>query len=160
MSLKHPTIWRFTHRNASGLIVWQQDWTENALADEGEQDILEGFFRGGTIPSNFYIGLINDATIAETDTLATMVGEPSANGYARQLTTFGATALDSGDYQTTSTQETFTASGGSIGPVDHAILTDVASGTAGSLIAYVPLSQSRTLADGDSLNVDITIKLA
>lgn len=160
MSLKSPTKWRFTHTNAKGEVLWRSDWMDNALANEGEQDILEGFFRAGTIPTNFYIGLINDSTIAETDTLATMVGEPSGNGYARQLTTFGATSLQGGDYETTSTQETFTASGGTIGPVDYAILTDVSTGTAGSLIAYVALSTPRTLADGDSLNVDLTISLA
>lgn len=160
MSAKHPTAWKFTHRNAEGEILWESDWQENALTDEGEQAILEAFFRGGSVPTNFYIGLVNDSGIAETDTLATMAGEPSSNGYARQLTTFAAAALDSGDYQTVSDTETITASGGSIGPVDHAILTDVSSGTAGDLIAYVPLSTTRTLTDGDSLDVSVTVKLA
>lgn len=160
MSIKHPTLWKFQHVDRDGNVLWEQDWTENALANEGEQDILEGFFRGGSIPTNFYIGLINDSGIAETDTLATMTSEPSGNGYSRQVTTFAATALNGGDYETDSDQETFTASGGNIGPVDHAILTDVASGTAGSLLAYVPLSTSRTLTDGDSLNVTVTVSLA
>lgn len=156
----HPTVWKFQHVDRDGNVKWESDWVENALTDEGEEDILEAYFRGGSAPTNFYIGLINDSGIAETDTLATMAGEPSGNGYARQLTTFGASAPDSGDYQTTATQETFTASGGSIGPVDHAIVTNVSSGTAGLLIAYVPLSTSRTMADGDSLLATVSIKLS
>lgn len=159
-TVKHPTLWKFEHVSPEGDILWKQGWTENALANEGEQYMLETSFRNGTNHTTFYIGLINDATIAETDTLATMAGEPSGNGYARILTTFAAATLVSGDYETDSDQETFTASGGSIGPVDHAFLTEVASGTAGDFLAYVPLSTSRTMADGESLNVTVTISLA
>lgn len=158
--VKHPTLWKFEHVSPEGDVLWDQDWTENALANEGEQYMLETSFRGGTAHSNFYIGLINDSGIAETDTLATMAGEPSGNGYSRQVTTFAATALNGGDYETDSDQETFTASGGTIGPVDHAILTEAASGTSGDLLAYVPLSTARTLTDGDSLNVTVTVSLA
>lgn len=183
---RSPTHWQFRHRRA-GRIIWaseigdvdvaihsrefaelvgDQPWTPNALADEGEADILNVYFLNTSAPTNFYVGLINDATIAETDTLATMVGEPSGNGYARQLIERSATgwptgpALDAGDMQITSSTETITAAGGTIGPVDNAILTDVASGTAGDLIAYVALTASRTLQDGDSLDVSFDVKLA
>jgi hypothetical protein len=158
-SVKHPTLWKFEHVSPEGDILWSQGWTPNALANEGEQYVLETAFRGGTAHANFYIGLINDAGIAETDTLATMAGEPSGNGYARSLCTFGATSLVGGDYETDSTQETFTSSG-TIGPVDHAFLTDASSGTTGDFLAYVPLSTPRTMASGESLNVTVTISLA
>jgi hypothetical protein len=159
-AIKHPTAYRFRHiRN--GEVIWEQDWTNNALTDAGEQDILAVYFtRSKSAATNLYIGLINDSGIAETDTLSTMAGEPSGNGYARQLVTFGTPALDAGDYQAVSTVETFTASGGTIGPVTHAILTDVSSGTSGVLIIYVPLSATRTLLNGDSLEVDITAKVS
>lgn len=153
----HPTVWKFSHFRR-GELLWESDWQENFLTDEGEQDMLEVYFRAGSAPTNFYMGLINDSGIAETDTLATMAGEPSGSGYSRQLTTFGATALNSGDYQTVGTQETFTASGGTIGPVDHAFITDVASGTAGQLLVVSPLAATRTLLDGDSLLATVTLK--
>lgn len=153
-----PTRWRFTHKNKDGDILWQSDWQSNFLTDEGEEHILNCYFsQSGTVPAAFYIGLIDDSTIAETDTLATMVGEPSGNGYARQATTFSDASFVGGDYEAPSTTETFTASGGSIGPVDHAIITDASSGTGGLLIIVSPLSQSRTLSDGDSLEVDVDV---
>jgi len=39
-------------------------------------------------------------------------------------------------------------------------LTDVSTGTVGELIAYVALSASRTLQDGDSLQTSFDIKAA
>ena len=181
----HPTEWRFSHRTADGQVLWlsgigdvdmevgsaehlaalaEQPWTPNALADEGEQDMLSVYFRAGTAPTNFYIGLVNDTPV-ETDTVATLTGEPSGNGYARQLVERNSTgwptlALDSGDYRVVSGEETFTASGGSIGPVTYSFLTTTSSGTAGLLIAYAALSASRTLAAGETLGVTARVKLA
>lgn len=186
--LPSPTRWKFNQRDAAGNLLWasgigeleverddplllrilrEQAWIPNALTDEGEAEILNVYFLNASAPAGgFYVGLINDAGIAETDTLATMVGEASGNGYARQLIERSATgfptgpALDAGDMKITSSTETFTASGGTIGPVDNAILTDVSTGTVGELIAYVALSASRTLQDGDSLQTSFDIKAA
>ncbi len=141
-------------------------WTETAknnLADGGEQMFLDVTLRAGTAPTNYYIALYND-TIVDTDTLSTVTGEPSTNGYARQLVERSATgwptlALDSGDYQATSSTETFTASGGSWGPVTYAALVTASSGTTGTLVSYAALSQSRTLASGESLQVTYRVKL-
>lgn len=185
MSLWHPTEWQYRHRR-EGRLIWassigeldipvdgkefiellhDQPWTPNALADEGEQDFLDVYLRAATAPTTFYVGLVND-TIVDTDTLATITGEPSGNGYSRKQVERNSTgwptlALDSGDFRAVSSVETFTASGGSIGPVTSAFLcTNAASGTAGKLLTYNALSQSRTLADADSLDVTTRIKLA
>ena len=183
----HPTHWRHRHRNVDGEIIWasgvgeldkpilpgsaewieldhDQPWSPNSAADELEDDILDVYFRGSTAPTNFYLALYNDTPV-DTDTMALLTGEPSGNGYARQLiersaTGFPTLALDGGDYMLTSSTETFTASGGSIGPVTYACLVTVSTGTAGLLLIYNALSQSRTLADGESLDCSLTIKAA
>lgn len=155
----HPTIWKFTHRR-NGEIIWQSDWIENALTDEGEEAILNTFFaKTVSPPTNFYIGMVND-TPAETDTLASLTGEPSTGGYARKVVTFSAAAIDAGDYQAQSTTVNFAPSGASIGPVTHQFLTDVVSGTSGLLIAYVALGATRTILEGDDLDVAIAGKLS
>lgn len=183
MSALHPTHARYRHRRGDR-IIWasevgevdialaskeftalllEQPYTENALADEGEEDMLDVYFRGATAPTNFYLGLVND-TPTETDGLGDLTGEPSGSGYSRQ--TIPATAvgwptlaLDSGDFQAESTTETFTASGGTIGPVTYSFLATTVDNT-GVLVAYVALSTTRTLTDGDSLDVDYNVKLA
>ena len=143
-----------------GSILWEER-AANAFADEGEQLILDVFLRGATAPTQFYLRLYNDTPV-ETDGLASLTGEPSGNGYSPSLIERSATgwptlALDSGDYQATSSAETFTASGGSIGPVTYAVIATNSDNT-GKLIAYAALSQSRTLADGESLTVTYKLK--
>lgn len=142
----------------------KEEWVEpNALADEGEEDILDVYFRGATAPTQFYIRLFNDTPV-ETDSLSDLTGEPSGNGYSAQLversgTGFPTLSLDSGDFQLVSKTVTFTASSGSIGPVTYAVLA-TSTDSSGLLLGFVALSTSRTLADGESLDVTLTQKLA
>lgn len=139
-------------------------WLLNNLADSGEQLMLDATWRAGTRPTNVYGALYNDTPV-DTDTLATLTGEPSGSGYARLTwacngTDFPTLALDSGDYRLVGAQKSYTASGGSIGPVTYFAIVSAASGTAGSLYVYMALSASRTLANGDTLNVTPALKLA
>lgn len=153
--------WSFTHLNADGTIkdTWKQF---NALADEGEQQILDCYFRDASEPSSFYVRLFNDIPV-ETDTLTDLTGEVTGGGYtaqalARNGTDFPTLALDSGDYKLTSKELTFTASGSPYSVATYAVLATTTDNT-GKLIAYVALSTSRTLATGESLKVTFTIKL-
>ena len=154
-------IWEFEHSDKYGNIL--DAWVEqNALADEGEQNLLDAYFRSQNSPSIFYIRLFNDTPV-ETDSISSLTGEPSTNGYSaqslgRNTSGFPTLELNSGDYRVVSDQVTFTASGGSWGPVIYATLT-TSSDSSGKLIAYVALSTSRTLADGETLRVRFYIKL-
>jgi hypothetical protein len=161
---KHPHwigVYEFEHRDKDGNLI--DRWVvENALADEGEQNMLDAYLRGQNAPTTFYLALFNDTPL-ETDTLADLVGEPSTNGYARQEITRDTTgwptlALDAGDFMATSKQVTFSATGGSWGPVTYMVLTTVASGTAGKHLAFVPLSGPRTLQASETLGCKIKVK--
>jgi hypothetical protein len=180
----HPTEWNFRHRRdgriiwASGLgdldvpasgpefdaLVREQPWQQNELANEGESDMLDVYFRNATVPTGFYIGLLNSTPI-DTTTLATMTGEPATGGYARKAvarSTAGwpTLALDAGDFRADSAAVTFTASGGTIGPVIYVFLcTNAATGTSGKFVAYTRLSGSRTLFTGESMDVFARVKL-
>ncbi len=132
-----------------------------AVIDEGEQSMLDCYLRGQNCPTTFYIRLFND-TCAETKTLSTLSGEPTTNGYAAQQLTRDTTgwptlALSSGDYMATSAQKTFTASGGSWGPVTSAVLATTTNNS-GKAINCLALSQSRTLADAENLQATLTWK--
>lgn len=168
LSARYVGVWEFTHRAQDGTVLWH-DVLHNALVDVGEQRLLEIYFRdaseAGT--TTYYVSLSDASSpcsIAETDSLTTAnTGEPSANGYARQQITRDATgwptsALDAGDWQLTSTTETFSASGGSWGPVNCAVLQTTVDNT-GDHVAFVALSQARTLNSGESLDVSLKVKL-
>jgi hypothetical protein len=177
-----PTFWKFEHQR-EGRLIWasglgdldlligspeyleaigDQPWESNALADEGEQQILDVYFRGASPPASLYVGLVAGSP-SDTTTLATMT-EVSGTGYARialarNSTDWPTLALNSGDYQVVSLAKTFTA-GGTWTGATNAFLTDASSGTSGKFVAYTPLSATRTLVNTDTLAVTHTIKLA
>jgi len=150
------------HRDVDGSTI--DKWTTyNALANEGEINILDSYFRGENVPVTFHLMLVND-TPTITDTLATISGEPSGNGYARQeftrdITGWPTLGVDSGHGMITSKLVVFEAIGGSWGPVIYAILTTVPTGTSGPLITFVGLSYSKTLTIGQTLVCRVRVKL-
>lgn len=150
-----------TAYDSEGKEIWSEV-APNSLADEGEQMLLDVALRGGTAPTQYFLRLFNDTPI-ETDTLAALTGQPSTNGYAAQLVERSAVgwptlALDSGDFQAVSKEVTFTASGGSWGPVSHCVLATSSDNT-GKLISFAALSQARTLAAGETLRITYRVKL-
>lgn len=160
-TIRETGVFHVTHRAADGGLLWEGD-ADNVLADGGEQAFLNCVLRATSCPTTFYLRLYNDTPV-ETDTLSTLTGEPTTNGYAAQELTRDATgwptlALDSGDYQATSRTVTFNATGGSWGPVTYLALA-TSTDTSGVLVSYAALSTSRTLAAGESLQVTYRLKL-
>jgi hypothetical protein len=152
-----------------GNLKWEELGLKNILHDEGEQAILSAYFATtmsgfGPPPANLYLGLDNRASLAEADTLTSLSGEPSGFGYSRKALSTAGTGLSGQDfyinqpaayYRAESKVVTFTASGGAWGAVTKLFLCTVLSGTAGKLISSLPLSTTRTLQDGDSLNTSM-----
>jgi hypothetical protein len=132
------------------------------LADEGEIDILDVYFDDVAVRSSLFGRLYNDTPV-ETDTLATLVNEVSGTGYGAVTfargTDWSDPALDSGDGMTSSTVKTFSASG-TWTAATVLVLATVASGTSGLHLAWVALSATRTLTNGDSLDTSLDVKLA
>jgi len=157
------SIWTVRHLDARGRLLWA-DCGHNMLHDEGEQFFCQVLFtEEASVPSAYYLGLDNRTSLAESDTLASLSGEPSGNGYSRQAVNSDATdftiSQEGGDYQAKTKTVTFTASGGSIGPVTKMFMATSADGT-GKLIASRALSQERTLADGESLECSFYIRFS
>jgi hypothetical protein len=152
--------WEIFHWDRKGRLK-SHEIIRNALADEGEELMLDVFFRNAS-QGSFYLGLCG-GTPTDTTTLATLEGEPSGNGYSRQEIERSSTGWPDleqheGDFRVKSKLVTFQASGGAIGPVTNMFLTDVASGTSGNFIAWAALSQERTIEDGESLGCKMFIK--
>ncbi len=166
MGKKHSwfdNIWTFKYYR-KGKLLWEE-FGPNGLADEGEEAMLEAFFRANATydPAEFYVRLCND-TLVETDILGTVLNEPSGSGYAPQLLErstigFPTKELSEGDYRLVSKEVTFAASGGDIGPVTTAYLATTSDNT-GKLIAFRSLSLTRTVLDGDEMVVQMRIKLS
>lgn len=148
----------------------------NQLYDLGEQRVLEGFFRGGTIPTVFRIGLLKTSyVLAETDTMTDVATDELTNaadgGYSARQTVendavgWPTSALDGGNWQLISKQVLWTATGAWADTAGFIFLMadglDTPEDTTGDIIAVAPLAPTRQLrAPNDVLRVRYFLKLA
>lgn len=160
----HPTLGRYILLNSDGSVAEQGDWVENFLALEGEIDILNTYFTASVAPhANLYLCLLQGTPTAST-TMSTMTESPSpgSNGYARQAIAnadWSAPTLDSGDYLVTAANKTFgPASGSPWSSLTYVGVVTTSTGTAGKFIGAVALSGSTTVALGQSLAFQISMK--
>lgn len=134
------------------------------LCKEGLKFILETAFPASqSVPANFYIGLCTDVSVAEDASLADLT-ELSGFNYARivvpsgSVTGFTSEQAGTADWKITTITVEFEASGGAWSGAIHCFLANT-SDDSGSLIAVSALSATRTLQDGDKLQVSMVIQL-
>jgi hypothetical protein len=147
----------------NGEVIWEQKNLLNTLHVGGELFVLTCCFdnNGSLPPANYYFGLDNRATITIDDLMTDLSNEPVGNGYLRAaVASNGQFTVDllSGVYRATSQIVTFSASGGSWGPVSNLFLT-TRSDNDGILIASSPLSNTITLNSGDAINMRMALAL-
>jgi hypothetical protein len=140
-----------------------QLWTPNALANEGEEDILDVYFDAQAVRASLWFRLYNGTGIGEADTLTTIEaigsGEQVALGYVAEEVIRG-TDWSAPDHSagTSTGTKTFNATG-TWDEMNSMVLSTVVSGTSGLHIAWVDLSAPRSLVNGDSLDTDLTVTL-
>lgn len=138
-------------RGADGAIEWESEWEGNSYGNEGKADVLNVYFREVAQTADAkYLGLLTNATRADTDVMSTAT-EPTG-GYARQQLLHGSwsTPSDPGDgnRQIAYPQVTF-------GPatatwsVTYVYGTTTLTGTAGLFLFYLALAA--TVNSGQSL---------
>lgn len=149
-----------------GSVAWQDtDWVSNALADEGESDMLSVYLSAAANPAK-YLCLIEGGTTppGETSTMAYLGGGagaketrvPAVDGYNRQqiLTTdWTNDGLISGDFRFSAAEKTFGAATGTAWTITHSGLVTAATGQlagSGKFLAFLALSASTTIAVGQS----------
>lgn len=164
-----------------GNVTWVDPWRDNILHDGGEQYILSAIF--ATTYANFgsaltalFLGLDNRTSLAEGDTLATVNAlEPTLGSFGYSRKSLATTGTGAGGqpfvlsqpgayYIATSSNQTWTASGGNIGTVRNRFLasdaTAVADGDDDHLLCSLALSAVRTINDGDALTSNIVIGMS
>lgn len=120
-----------------------------ALSNYAENKILDHLFKNTSYTSpSAYIGYFNN-TITD-DSVPT---EVSGNGYARVQIDGLMGSAASGSISNTSAITFPAASGGDHGTVVAIAIFDAAS--SGNMLAYGTLTSSKTISDGDQLNIAI-----
>jgi hypothetical protein len=163
-----PTCGRGRLVGPDGETLWLGEWEHNALHDEGEQSMLNVYFREQTNPSK-YLMLHNGADVtalADTVTLAGLTESETTgtDGYSRiqvLAADWGAPALDAGDYMTTAAEKTFGPNtGAGQWDVTHVCLATVATGTSGLLISSIPLSAEQSVVTDVAFKFTMRAKAA
>ena len=143
-------------------VIWEDFDLYNMLHAEGQEIILNAVFAGGLIPDTYYMGLDVRTSLAVGNTLDDLLSEPSSNGYTRvslsSSTDFTVSLEESGNFKSQSVLLTYTASGGSWGPVKNLFMASTYNNT-GKLISSVALSEPLTLIAGDMINLRINLSL-
>lgn len=167
-------IAKIEHRNKNGELLWSDENLVNLLHDEGEQYILSAAFATGmtgygAVPATLYLGLDTSArTLAETDTLALVTENIADNGYSRKPLSTAGTGVVGQDfvivqpatfYQAQSSIQQWACVNAAWTTITKLFLATSLDNT-GKLICSVPLSLSRTLAVGDTINAAIYIGLS
>lgn len=141
--------------NPDGTVEHQDDeWAFNALHDAGEQKMLQVFLSEAANVSK-YLGLLNDASVAETDGTMSAVTEaqtPGTNSYNRQQvinTDWSDDGLQGGDYRFSAAEKTFGPITTSALTATHASLSTTSTG-AGILLLTLALSATTVIAVNQS----------
>lgn len=114
----------------------------------------------GSTADTLKVALTNTAPNVATNTVLADITEITAhNGYSAGGASAANVGTRSGGTTTVvGTDIVFTASGGTIGPLQYAVLYD-STVSGGPLIAYWDYGSSITLNDGDTLTVDFGASL-
>lgn len=153
------TILEIKHLSKDGQILWEAKNLPNTLHTDGEEYMLKAVFTGGVtntfIPASYYFGLDNRVSILAADDMTTIStsNEPSTNGYNRaSVSSTGqfSVSVSVSNNIATSPVVSFTATGGSFGPIRNMFMTDESTNS-GFLIASVPLTTQLTVSSGETI---------
>lgn len=138
-----------------GEVKWSESF-KNLVTTVGKTDIVDKYFKGSAYTAAFYCGLKGTGTAVVGDTLASHAGWAEVNPYAgnRPAITFGTTSGGSN----TATVIAFTCTGSAT--VAGAFIATVNTGTSGTLYSAGDFAASRSVVNGDTLNVTLTVSVS
>jgi hypothetical protein len=127
----------------------------------GLNDLLTNYFKGSSYTAAFYVGLKDSGTIAAGDTMASHSGWTEDANYSnstRPALTLGSVASQSVD--NSASKAVFNINGSTTIYGAFVTTNSTKSGTTGTLYGAADFSSSRSVINGDTLNVTITLTAA
>jgi len=148
-------LFEFECVGADGAVKWRES-VRNLVTNGGKTDIIDKYLKGASYSAAWFVILAGTGTKAAGDTLASHAGWSEVTPYSgnRPAITWGTTSAGSNTSSATSISITGTAT------VAGAGTSSVNSGTSGILYNVADFSASRSVVNGDTLNVTITLSVS
>lgn len=142
-------------RAADGSLRWRET-VRNVVTTAGKTDIVDKYLKGSTYTAAWFLILAGAGSKAAGDTLASHAGWSEVTPYAgnRPAITWGTTSA--GSNTSTAVSISINASA----TVAGAGACTVNTGTSGVLYNVSDFSASRSVVDGDTLNVTVTLSVS
>lgn len=146
-----------------GRLKWREE-VPNIVVNAGLNDVLDKYFKGSAYTAAFYVGLVDNSgfsAYAAGDTMGSHSGWTEFTSYSgtdRPTLTLGTVSGQS--VNNSSNKAAFTIS--SSGTVRGAFITTGATkgGTSGTLFGAASFTATRSVDNGDTLNVTATLTAA
>lgn len=144
--------YEFTCVGADGQVKWTET-IRNVVTTQGKNDLLDKYFKGSAYTAAWFLGLKGTGTAVVGDTAASHASWAEVNPYAgnRPAIVFGTTSAGSN----TATANSYSCTGSAT--VAGAFIQSANTGTAGVLYSAADFGASRSVINGDTLNVTVTV---
>jgi len=155
------TQYEFECYGPDGQLKWRESF-KNLVTDAGLNDVLDKYFKGSTYTAAFYVGLKLTGSVIAADTMASHSGwaeESAAYSEATRPTlTLGTVASESVD--NSASKAAFSITG--TATITGAFLTDTDTkgGATGLLYGGGEFAADKSVSNGDTLNVTLTLTSA
>lgn len=150
---------RFTYTvecvGADGRVKWCETFS-NLVTTVGKTDLIDKYFKGSAYTAAWYLGLKGAGTAVVGDTLSSHASWSEVTPYSgnRPAITFGTTSGGSN----TATAVSYPITGSAT--VAGAFIASANSGTSGTLYSAGDFAASRSVVNGDTLNVTLTVSFS
>jgi hypothetical protein len=161
--IRMKNIYRAECRDAEGNLKWVEE-VPNLTTNAGLNDILNTYFKGSSYTAAWYVGLVDNASfsaLAAGDTMSSHSGWLESAAYSngtRPALTLGTVASQSVDNSASKAVFNINATATINGAFVASNSTK--SGTTGILYGEASFGATRSVQNGDTLSVTITLTAA
>ena len=158
--VKFRNTYLFECRDKHGRLKWVEE-VKNIVVNTGLDDILNKYYKGSAYTAAFYVGLKSAGSFAAADTMSSHAGWTENTNYseaARQSLTLGAVSGQS--VNNSASRATYTINATTTIAGAFVTTNSTKGGTTGTLVGGADFAAARTLSNGDTLYVTITLTAA
>lgn len=146
---------------ADGQVKWRETF-HNLVTTAGKDDLLDKYFAGSTYTAAWYLGLVDSSgfsAYAAGDTMASHAGWTESTAYSNSNRVTLAFAAASGGSKATSSAASFSINGTATIKGAFTATNNTKGGTTGILYSAGSFSSDRSVINGDTLNVSVTLSV-